>query len=60
MARTDFEASDIAAVAGRLDLLFGPKASDEFARQYVPMLQRSVDVAMSHAAIRKASARLRG
>ena len=60
MARTDFEVSDIAAVADRLDLLFGPKAGQEFASQYVPMLQRSVDVAMSHAAIRKASARLRG
>jgi hypothetical protein len=60
MARTDFEASDIADIADRLDLLFGPKAADDFARQYVPMLQRNVDVAMSHAAIRKASARLRG
>ena len=60
MARMDFEASDVAALADRLDALFGPKAGEEFARSYVPMLQRSVDIAMSHAAVRKASARLRG
>lgn len=60
MARTDFEAADIALIADRIDHLFGPKAGQEFAQQYVPILQRSVDVAMSHAAVRKASARLRG
>ena len=60
MARTDFEAPDIAALADRLDGLFGPKAGEEFAQHYVPILQRSADVAMSHAAVRKASARLRG
>jgi len=57
MARTDFEPSDVAAIAGRVDHLFG--AEETFAAQYIPMLQRSVDVAAGHAALRKAAARLR-
>ena len=60
MARTDFEASDVAAIADRVDRLFGPKAEEGFAQQYVPMLQRSVEVAISHAALRKAATQLRG
>jgi hypothetical protein len=60
MARTDFETSDIAAIAGRVDRLFGAKAEEAFAAQYIPMLQRSVDIAVGHAALRKAAARLRG
>jgi hypothetical protein len=60
MARTDFEPSDVAAIADRLDRLFGPKAEEGFAAQYIPMLQRSVDIAVGHAALRKAAARLRG
>ncbi|HXA20090.1 MAG TPA: hypothetical protein VN380_24145 [Thermoanaerobaculia bacterium] len=60
MARTDFEAADVAAIAGRLDRLFGPKAEGMFAAQYIPMLQRSVDIAIGHAALRKAVSRLRG
>ena len=60
MARTDFEASDVAAIADRVDRLFGPKADEGFSKQYVPMLQRNVEVAISHAALRKASAHLRG
>jgi hypothetical protein len=60
MARTDFEFVDVAAIAGRVDRLFGPKADEAFAQQYVPMLQRSVEVAINHAALRKAAAQLRG
>jgi hypothetical protein len=60
MARTDFEPSDVAAIAERIDRLFGAKADEAFAAQYIPMLQRSVDVAVGHAALRKAAARLRG
>ena len=59
MSRTDFEAADVAAIADRVDRLFGPKAEDAFSAQYVPMLQRSVDVAIGHAALRKAITRLR-
>ena len=60
MARTDFEPSDVVAIADRVDRLFGSKGDDAFAAQYIPMLQRSVDVAVGHAALRKAAARLRG
>ena len=59
MVRTDFEPSDVAAIADRMDRLIGAKAEEAFAAQYIPMLQRSVDVAAGHAALRKAAARLR-
>lgn len=60
MARTDFEAADVAAIADRIDRLFGAKADEAFAAQYIPMLQRSVDIAIGHVELRKAAARLRG
>jgi hypothetical protein len=60
MARTDFEATDVAAIAGRLDRLFSANGEGSFSAQYIPMLQRSVDIAIGHAALRKAAARLRG
>jgi len=60
MARTDFEAADVAAVADRVDSLFGANAEGPFSVQYIPMLQRNVDIAIGHAALRNASARLRG
>lgn len=60
MARTDFEAEDVAAIADRLDHLFGAKAEGAFSAQYIPMLQRSVDIAIGHVELRKAAARLRG
>jgi hypothetical protein len=59
MARTDFEPADVAAIADRVDRLFGAKGDEAFAAQYIPMLQRSVDVAVGHAALRKAAAGLR-
>ena len=60
MARTDFEAADVAAIVGRVERLFGAKAEETFSAQYIPMLQRNVDIAIGHAALRKATARLRG
>jgi hypothetical protein len=60
MARTDFEASDATAIADRVDRLFDANAEGTFSAQYIPMLQRSVDVAIGHAALRKAVVRLRG
>jgi hypothetical protein len=60
MARTDFETEDVTAIADRADQLFGAKSDDAFARQYVLMLQRDVNIAIGHAALRKAAARLRG
>jgi len=59
MARMDFEPADIAAIADRVDRLFGLKTDEAFAAHYVPMLQRSVDIAVGHAALRKAAARLK-
>ena len=59
MARTDFESPDIAGIADRVDRLFGAKPDEAFSAQYIPMLQRSVDIAIGHAALRKAAARLR-
>ena len=59
MARIDFEPSDIAAIAGRVSALFGGKTEEAFAAHYIPMLQRSVDVAAGHAALRKAAGRLK-
>jgi len=60
MARTDFEAADVAAIADRVDRLFGAKAEGPFSAQYIPMLQRNVDIAIGHVELRKAAARLRG
>ena len=60
MARTDFDAADVAAIAGRIDRLFGARAEEAFSGQYIPMLQRKVDIAIGHAALRKAAAGLRG
>ncbi len=59
MSRRDFEAGDVAVIAGRVEALFGSSPDPQFAAQYVPILQRSVDVAFAHAALRKAVARLR-
>jgi len=59
MTRRDFQAADAEAIADRVDALFGGTATPDFATHYLPILQRSVDVAASHAALRKALARLR-
>lgn len=54
MVRTDFEANDARAIAARVEQLF----DDAFNERYVPLLQQSVDVAIAHAAIRAALAKL--
>ena len=59
MVRTDFEPSDVVAISDRVDRLFGANAEEGFAAHYIPMLQRGVDVAAGHAALRKAAAGLR-
>jgi hypothetical protein len=53
MARTDFERADVDAVLARIEALFGANAVAEFAAWYVPVLQRDVDVAIAHAALRQ-------
>ena len=54
MSRTDFEAAAFEEIVKRVQSLIGNGASSDFAQQYVPMLQRDVDVAISHAALRQA------
>ena len=58
MARVDFKDEDVAAIASRVDRLFGANVDESFAARYVPILQRNVDVAIAHAAVRQALARL--
>ena len=58
MARRDFERADVDAVLGRIDRLFGTSPEEAFAEQYVPILQRGVDVAIGHAAVRQAVAKV--
>jgi len=55
MARVDFEADAARDVAARVERLF----DGAFNERYVPLLQRDVDVAVAHAAIRRALAKLR-
>jgi hypothetical protein len=59
MARTDFEPADAARVVGQLEQLFGASAGAAFSERYLPLLQRDVDVAAGHAALRKALTALR-
>ncbi len=59
MSRRDFETDEVKAIAARLEQFFGATPDPEFAKQYVPVLQKSVDVAVGHAALRNAIARLR-
>jgi len=59
MARVDFEAADFAQIAERVERLFGANADSAFAEKYVPILQREVDVAVAHAAVRQALRKLR-
>jgi len=54
MVRRDFEWADADEVLGRIERHFGATPEDAFAAQYVPILQRDVDVAIGHAAVRQA------
>jgi hypothetical protein len=58
LSRTDFQRPDAEALGARLEQLFGPNANAAFAERYVPVLQRDVDVAVAHAAVRKLMLRL--
>ena len=59
MARTDFEPKDAQAIAARVERLFGANVDAAFAEHYIPILQRDVDVAIAHAAVRQALSRLK-
>ena len=52
MTRTDFEPADAAGIAARVEELFDSE-------RYLPLLQRDVEVAIGHAALRKALTELR-
>jgi len=54
MSRTDFDEAQYEAIVKRVQSLVGNGASAEFSAQYVPILQRNVDVAINHAALRQA------
>jgi hypothetical protein len=60
MARTDFERADVDAMVKRIESMFGTNAETDFAQRYVPMMQRDVDVAIAHAAIRQLVMKLTG
>ena len=58
MSRTDFERADVDGIVTRMEHLFGAAADADFTARYVPVLQRDVDVAIAHAAIRQISGKL--
>jgi hypothetical protein len=58
-SRTDFERADVDALVERIERFFGTNADAGFAARYVPILQRDIDVAAGHAALRKIVRRLR-
>jgi hypothetical protein len=58
MSRTDFARPDVDGIVTRIEQLFGTTADPGFTARYVPVLQRDVDVAIAHAAIRQISGRL--
>jgi len=59
MARVDFTNEDAYAIGERIEKMFGTTPDPEFAEKYVPLLQREIDIAVGHAAVRKALPRLR-
>ena len=58
LSRTDFERVDVDRLARRLERMFGASPDADFAARYVPILQRDVDVAIGHAAMRQLLIRL--
>lgn len=58
MSRTDFERTDVDAIAARVERLFGSTADAAFSARYRPILQREIDVAAGHASIRRLLKRL--
>ncbi|MGN6185997.1 MAG: hypothetical protein ACTHQM_20390 [Thermoanaerobaculia bacterium] len=58
MSRTDFERADVDAIVARLESFFGSNAGADFTARYIPVLQRDIDVAAGHAAMRRLLGRL--
>ena len=60
MSRTDFDKTRLDAAVGRVRDIFAADAASPFGSRYLPLLQRDVDVAIAHAAIRQTLAKLAG
>src|SRR5687768_8816330 len=60
MSRTDFDKPQLDALLGRVRGIFGGSADSPFGSRYLPLLQRDVDAAIAHAAIRQILSRLEG
>jgi hypothetical protein len=60
MSRTDFDNPQLEAVLARVRGIFGAGADSPFGSRYLPLLQRDVDAAIAHAAIRQILSRLDG
>jgi hypothetical protein len=58
LSRTDFERADVDAIVARVERMFGASADAAFSERYLPLLQRDIDVASGHAAIRRLVKRL--
>ena len=59
MTRTDFSEEAAREIVARAERFFGAETDETFAARYVPILQRDVDVAIAHAAVRQALAKLK-
>jgi hypothetical protein len=59
MARVDFTPVDFGAITARVEQYFGTAPDAAFAGHYVPVLQRDVEVAIAHAALRQILSRRR-
>ncbi len=58
MVRVDFTPDDVAGIVKRVSELFNGGGNAEFAEHYLPIMQRDVEVAIGHAAVRQAMLRL--
>ena len=58
MSRVDFEPQQFEEIVRRVEALVGNGAGSDFAGHYLPMLQRDVDMAIAHAALRQALMRI--
>jgi hypothetical protein len=60
MSRTDFDRAQLDAMVARVREIFDGGAAGPFGSRYLPLLQRDVDVAIAHAAIRQILVRFQG
>lgn len=60
MSRTDFDRAGFDALVKRVRSVFAAEADAAFTSRYLPLLQRDVDVAIAHAAIRQVLGRFEG